>query len=359
MNEANYGKALSAVHYYMAFFLLGAFVVSCCMILFLSVMAREMGITFTEENVQAAAKLTFANVVFLSAIFTGIDAVRRKRLVTRPIQKITAAAERLMRGDFTARIEPVRGSYAEQNFGQIVDCFNRMAHALAGTESLRTDFIANVSHELKTPLAVIQNYTTMIQTPGLEEKTRIEYAKAAADACRRLSDLVSNILRLSKLENQQLAPAEEEYDVSEQLVECLLQYEHVWEKKSIDLETDIPDGIRIRGDEELLTLVWNNLLSNAFKFTQPGGRVRVTLEEDGENVTVSVSDTGCGMTAEVGSRIFEKFYQGDPAHSTQGNGLGLALVKRVVDMVRGQIRVESVLGKGSTFTVTLPRRYHG
>lgn len=359
MNEAKYRKALAAVHYYVVFFLLGSFVVSCCMVLFLSVMAREMGIIFTEENLQAAAKLTFANVIFLSAVFTGIDAVRRKVLVTRPIRKITAAAERLMQGDFTARIEPIRGSYAEQNFGEIVDCFNRLAQALAGTESLRTDFIANVSHELKTPLAVIQNYATMLQTPELEERTRMEYAKAATDACRRLSNLVSNILKLNKLEHQQLAPARTEYDISEQLVESLLQYEHVWEKKSISLETDIPDGVRLQGDEELLMLVWNNLLSNAFKFTPPGGRVGVTLTENGEEVTVSVSDTGCGMTPEVGSRIFEKFYQGDPAHSTQGNGLGLALVKRVVDMVRGRIQVESVFGKGSTFTVTLPRRYHG
>jgi len=359
MNEAKYGKFLSAVHYYVAFFLLGAFVVSCCMYLFLSVMAREMGITFTEENIQSAAKLTFANVVFLSAVFTGIDAVRRKRMVTRPVQKITTAAGKLMQGDFTARIEPIHGSYAEQNFGQIVDCFNQLAQALAGMESLRTDFLANVSHELKTPLAVIQNYATMLQTPGLEEQTRIEYARAVTDACRRLSNLVSNILKLNKLEHQQLAPARTEYDVSGQLVESLLQYEHVWEKKSIDLETDIPDGVRIQGDEDLLMLVWNNLLSNAFKFTQPGGRVRVCLTENGEEVTVTVSDTGCGMTPEVGSRIFEKFYQGDPSHSTQGNGLGLALVKRVVDMVQGRIRVESVCGKGSTFMVTLPRRYHG
>lgn len=170
-----------------------------------------------------------------------------------------------------------------------------------------------------------------------------------------MAHLITNILKLNKLENQQIFPTIKEYDLSEQIVECLLQFENTWEKKNIDIITDIPDGISINADAELLTLVWNNLLSNAFKFTEFGGTVKVQLTADESYVTVIVSDTGCGMKPEVGVRIFDKFYQGDTSHSTQGNGLGLALVKRVMDIMQGEISVESVCGKGSTFTVKLRR----
>ncbi len=359
MKTSGYKNFLFALHYYLAFFILAAFVVTCCMLLFMTVMAGEMGITFTQDNIQAAAKLTFCNVLLLSALFTAVDAVRRKLLVTRPVRKITSAAEKMMQGDFSARLAPAHGSYEEQNFGEIIACLNRMAEALSGTETLRTDFIANVSHELKTPLTVMQNYATMLQAPNLSEEKRMEYAQGVSDASRRLSNLISNILKLSKLENQQIVPAAEEYDLSEQLVENLLQYEHIWERKGIEIQAHIPDGIRIQSDAELLGLVWNNLLSNAFKFTGSGGTVSVEMTADETFVTVQVSDTGCGMKPEVGAHIFEKFYQGDPSHSTQGNGLGLALVKRVVDMVRGEIKVESICGKGSTFTVKLRRGIHG
>ena len=359
MKISKYKNILFALHYYLAFFILAAFVVTCCMLLFMTVMAREMGLTFTQDNIQAAAKLTFGNVLLLSALFTAVDAVRRRILVTRPIRKITAAAGKMMQGDFSVRIAPARGSYEEQNFGEIIACFNQMAEALSGTETLRTDFIVNVSHELKTPLAVMQNYATMLQAPGLSQEKRMEYAKGISDASRRLSSLISNILKLNKLENQQIAPAAEEYDLSAQLAESLLQYEPVWERKGIDIVANIPDGIRVQSDAQLLELVWSNLLSNAFKFTDSGGAVSLKLWADESFVTVGVSDTGCGMKPEVGERIFEKFYQGDTSHATQGNGLGLALVKRVVDMVQGEIKVESVYGKGSTFTVKLRRGSHG
>ncbi|MBQ8585947.1 MAG: HAMP domain-containing histidine kinase, partial [Butyricicoccus sp.] len=146
-------------------------------------------------------------------------------------------------------------------------------------------------------------------------------------------------------------PAVAEFDLSEQICGCLLQFEELWEKKTIDIETDIEEGIRILSDAELLSLVCNNLFSNAIKFTEPGGTVSVGLHTEGDWIAVRMSDTGCGMSPEVGSHIFEKFYQGDTSHATQGNGLGLALVKRVVDILQGEITVESVLGEGSTFVV--------
>ena len=351
----NYRKILHGFNNWFVFFLLAAFVVTCCMTLFISVIADTLDLTFTEENISQAAKLTFGNVILISLLFTAIDAVRRKLMVERPTKRIISAGEKITGGDFSVRIEPFGDNYVYESFNSIIDCFNKMAEELGSVETLRTDFIANVSHELKTPLAVMQNYGTMLQAPDLPDEKRIEYAKGITDNSRRLASLITNILKLNKLENQQIFPVSERFDLSEQLCESLLQFEEIWEQKSIDIETDIEDSIYINSDPELLSLVWNNLLSNAFKFTESNGTVYVSLSADDEYATVKISDTGCGITAETGKHIFEKFYQGDTSHAMQGNGLGLALVKRVVDIMQGEITVESEVGKGSTFTVSLKR----
>ena len=167
--------------------------------------------------------------------------------------------------------------------------------------------------------------------------------------------MITNILKLNKLENQQIFPTYQLFDLGEQLCQVILGFEDAWEGKNLEVETEIPDGVRIRSDPELLALVWNNLISNAVKFTPEGGKIRVCLKTEEDAVTVSVSDTGCGIKPEVGKHIFEKFYQGDTSHATQGNGLGLALVKRVVQILSGEIGVQSVVGKGSTFCVTFKR----
>ena len=234
-----------------------------------------------------------------------------------------------------------------------------MAEELSGVETLRTDFVANVSHEMKTPLAVMQNYGRLLQSPDLPEEKRIEYAKAVVDASRRLADMMTNILKLNRLENQQIYPKIETYDLGEQLCESLLGFESVWEEREIEIETDIAEDLRVSADAELLSLVWNNLLSNAFKFTDRGGKVSLSLTADDDYVVVRVSDSGCGISPEIGAHIFEKFYQGDTSHATQGNGLGLALVRRVVDIMQGEIGVESAVGVGSTFTVKIRRAENG
>jgi len=344
-----------ALQNYVTFFLLVAFMVSCCTMLFVSVMRDSMGLVLTKDNVAAAAKLTFANVLLITLISSTIDYIRRKQMVDRPVKQIMAALDQVMQGDFTVRIAPVKEFAGETGFNEIIGCLNKMTAELQGTETLRTDFIANVSHELKTPLAVMGNYATMLQKPGLPETDRIEYAKAISHSSRRLAALITNILKLNKLENQQIFPKLDEYDLGEQLCENLLQFEDIWEKKNLSIETDIEDDVRIRSDGELLSLVWNNLFSNAVKFTPEGGTIGVSLKTEGALAVVSVRDTGCGIKPEVGQHIFEKFYQGDTSHATQGNGLGLALVKRVVDILNGEIGVQSVWGQGSTFTVKFRR----
>ena len=343
---------------FLLFFLIVGFVVTCCMLLFLNVLADTMGLEYTPDNIEVAAKITFLNVLIIAVIFKTVDYVRRKIMVDRPVRVITDATEKITSGDFSARVEPFHGSGME-GFHQIGESINAMAAELSGVETLRTDFIANVSHEMKTPLAVMQNYGTLLQTPDLPEEKRMEYAKAITDASRRLADMMTNILKLNRLENQQIYPNLTTFDLGEQLCESLLQYESTWERKNIEIETDIDESVHVSADAELLSLVWNNLFSNAFKFTEDGGRVSLVLTADEKYATVKVTDTGCGMSAEVGAHIFEKFYQGDTSHATQGNGLGLPLVKRVIDIMQGEIGVESAIGVGTTFTVKIRRSEYG
>lgn len=347
---------LYSLRSYLIFFLLMAFLVTCCMMLFLRTMEDAAGAAYTKEYIERAAKMTFVNVLLLSLICTVIDLIRRRFMIDKPVRQITEAAEKVMQGDFSVRI-PSRGNEDSMNgFDEIAGYFNRMAQELSGIETLRTDFVANVSHELKTPLSVIQNYGTLLQAPDLPEEKRMEYAKAITEATRRLAALITNILKLNKLESQQIYPQTKPYDLGEQLCENLLVFEHSWEEKALEVEADMEENVMIESDPELLSLVWNNLFSNAVKFTPPRGKIRVSLKAEGELAVVQVTDTGCGISREVGAHMFEKFYQGDTAHAAQGNGLGLALVKRVMDITGGEISVSSQVGRGSTFTVKLRRK---
>lgn len=354
MRKPKIKNILEAISSFLLFFLTVGFIVSCCMMLFVTILSDTMGLTFTSHNVSVAAKVTFLNVILITFLFKLADYIRRKIMVERPTKIITEATKKIMAGDFSVRIKPMKSTGME-GFNQIAEEINQMAAELSSVETLRTDFIANVSHEMKTPLAVIQNYGTLLQTPNLSEEKRIEYAKGVNDASHRLAEMMTNILKLNRLENQQIFPETTVFDLGEQLCECLLQFENIWEKKNIEIYTDIAQDVMVGADAELLSLVWNNLLSNAFKFTDEGGSVSVSLATTNHHAIIKVSDSGCGMSAEVGAHIFEKFYQGDRSHSMQGNGLGLALVKRVIDIMYGEISVESTVGEGTIFTVKIRR----
>lgn len=348
-------KLLRTAYHYILFFLLTAFLVTCTMSLFVSTLSGDLNLVLTGEDLNAAAKLTFLNVILLSFLFTILDVVRRKLTTEKMARHITAAAKQIVQGNFDIRIAPVMSWGVDEHYHEIIDCFNKMAQELQSVETLRTDFIANVSHEIKTPLSVLQNYGTLLQAPSLPDEKRLEYAKGITDSSRRMADMITNILKLNRLENQKIFPQTTTFDLGEQLCESLLLYETVWETAQIEIDTELAENITVTADSELLQLVWNNLFSNAFKFTPAGGIVSVSLTEADGYAVVKVGDTGCGMTAEVGAHIFEKFYQGDTSHSVQGNGLGLALVKRVVDILHGEISVESTLGVGTTFTVRIRR----
>lgn len=340
-------KTLWGFMNFLLFFSMNAFVISCSFLLFLH------NFELSDEIIRQEAPITFLNVIIISFIFLLIDKLRRKLTVDRPIRLIDDGLNKIMDGQFDTRIEELRPIENLNEFNTIIKRINKMTADLQGVETLRTDFISNVSHELKTPLSVIQNYGQLLQKEDLSENDRIEYAKAITHTSQRLADLITNVLKLNKLDNQTIYYDMKVYNLSEQLCECLLQFESIWEKKNIEIDTDIDEDVFINADEELLSLVWNNLISNALKFTDNYGVVSVRLKKDDEYIIVTVSDTGCGMSAETGKHIFDKFYQGDTSHATQGNGLGLALVKKVIDVMNGEIFVQSEVGKGSQFEIRL------
>lgn len=304
------------------------------------------------DNITLIAVLILIEIIILSSFCTVFDWIRRKITVERPTKKILDATEKIAGGDFSTRLE-IAHDYGKYNqYDLIMENLNKMAIELQKNEVLKTDFISNVSHEIKTPLSVIQNYATLLQDESLDMETRKNYSKTLISASKRITDLITNILKLNKLENQEIQEKHEAFSLTESLANTVVEFETLIEKKNLELNCDFDDVV-IFSSKSLLEIVWNNLISNAIKFSSDGGKIDVLLKRKDKNVEVKVIDTGCGMTSETGSKIFEKFYQGDTSHSTQGNGLGLALVKKVIDTLGGEISVQSQLNKGSTFTIVL------
>lgn len=269
----------------------------------------------------------------------------------KPINEISRAARKVAGGDFTVRVRPQRKDGKKDELEVLIDDFNKMTEELSTVEILKSDFIANVSHEMKTPLAIIQGYASALRDDKLPNEEKEEYVETIIDTSKKLSQLVTNVLRLNKLEIQEIIDSNH-YSLDEQIRCCIVALEDKFNEKNIEIYIDL-DEVTFDSDEGLLEIVWNNLLTNAIKFTNPNGSVSVELKKYDEGVVVIISDTGCGMSEETVRHIFDRFYQGDTSRSKEGNGLGLSLTKRVVELVGGAIEVNSVPGKGTTFKVTL------
>lgn len=297
-------------------------------------------------------------ILYWSAIAVGLTLFTRwrvKQTYDIPMQKLAEAARQVAEGDFSVYVSPLHTAESRDYLDVMIDDFNKMVAELGSIETLKTDFFANVSHEIKTPLSGIQNNAMLLRRRDITEEERLEYAGAIIQSVKRLSDLISNMLKLGKLEKQAIMPKAEAYDLCEQLCGCVMQFDALMESKGIEFEAELEDHVVIAADESLLELVWNNLFSNAMKFTPGGGRIILRQYRSADGIVVSVSDTGCGMDEETQKRIFEKFYQGDTSHSMEGSGLGLALVLRILNLLDGDITVKSEPGKGSVFTVKFPK----
>ncbi len=289
-----------------------------------------------------------------ATVFTYLASRQINHWYEKPMQAFAKATNQVANGDFSVYVEPLHSADKMDYLDYMFLDFNKMVEELGSIETLKTDFISNVSHEIKTPIAVIQNYSEYLQKEFISDSQRIEYANAIEDNSKRLANLISNILKLNKLENQKIRPEMLTYDVCRQLSECVIQFEELWDKKGLEVAAELEDRALICTDESLMELVWNNLLSNAIKFTDSGGTITIKQTSEREHIIVSISDTGCGMSEDTTKHIFDKFYQGDSSHSKEGNGLGLALTLRVLQLQDCTIEVNSIQGKGTTFIVTIP-----
>ena len=289
-------------------------------------------------------------VVILGAVLGTAVATLVIKQIFKPIERLSEGLRRVSAGDFSVRLKE------KSMFGAIREMygdFNAMAQELAGVETLRSDFVSNVSHEFKTPLAAIEGYAALLQNKNISSDKAREYLEKIITNAHKLSVLTSNILNLSKLENQKNLPCQKSFDLAEQIRKTILMLENEWAEKNISFDLDLPD-VPYCGDAGILFHVWYNLIGNAIKFSEQNSTVRIALRTVLNKITVSIEDHGCGIDEKTLPHIFEKFYQGDTSHSTEGNGLGLALVKRIVTLCRGEILVKSVPGAGTTFTVILP-----
>ena len=310
--------------------------------------------SYIEDRSEWLISILIIILILLSAaICSVIDYFRRKIMISRPLQEILDATKLLSRGNFNIRLIPSHGYSYQDEFDLIKEDLNKMAKELSKSELLKNDFIANVSHEIKTPLAVINNYAKLLNDSNLDSDTRKKYLSNLQKTCNKLSNLVSNILKLNKLENQKLLREFKKFNLSDLIISQILQFEEVIDNKEIDLICDIEEDLFINSEPSYLEIVFNNLLSNAIKFTNKNGMIKVSLIKLNDDYIIKFIDSGCGMDKETGAHIFDNFYQGDTSHSKEGNGLGLALVKQVIDILGGKIKVESELGVGTTFIVTI------
>lgn len=292
-------------------------------------------------------------VIVVAVILTVISKQKQKTF-DQPMQELSKATKKVAEGDFSVYLAPRHTSDKYDYIDVMFQDVNKMVQDLGSLETLKSDFIASVSHEIKTPIATIQSYAKALKTQTLTKAERAEYITTIQESSEKLNNLVANILKLNRLENQTVELSVGSYDLCRQLSDCILSYESKLNAKNLTLEVDMDDRATIDADKNMLEIVWNNLLSNAIKFSRPGGTLTIKQTSTNGHVSVSIGDTGHGIGKEAAKHIFDKFYQEDSSHSNEGNGLGLSLVGKIIDLVDGTIEVQSTPGEGSTFTVKLP-----
>ena len=288
-----------------------------------------------------SSSLSFLAVFVLMTTFASFH-------LSKPVQVLTRAHEKVQEGDFSVRLPDDHPG----EMGELMRSFNDMTEALGSTAYLQKDFISSISHEFKTPIASIRGFAKLLQMPGLTDEQKTEYISMIAQESDRLSRLSETLLRLSALEQQTALATLTTFSLDEQLRQVILRLEPSWSAKDIGWQLDLNE-VSVTSDLELLNQVWVNLIQNAIKFSPEASDIEVRIFREG-NAVVEIQDHGCGMTEEAQKRIFDKFYQADKSRRQEGVGLGLSLVKRIVDMMGGEVTVKSAVGEGSTFRVELP-----
>lgn len=289
-------------------------------------------------------------VLLISILSGAAIAVGLSKIFVSPMMKLGDAMRKVAGGDFSVRLDC---SSRIRDVREVYGSFNTMVKELGNTETLQTDFVSNVSHEFKTPINAIEGYASLLQDSQLTDEQKNTYIDKIIFNTRRLSDLVGNILLLSKVNNQTISLKASTFRLDEQVRQSILALESKWEKKEIEFDIDL-DEIEYTGFENLLSHVWLNLIDNAVKFSLQNGQIRIRLKQLDGSVTFSIWDNGLPILEADIYRIFNKFYQGDNSHASEGNGLGLALVRKIVAAAHGTINVTSSEDAGTEFVVALP-----
>lgn len=307
------------------------------------------------QEISVNAFLLIAAMTLSSVIIGIVLAAFAPKFVFKRLSRISEGMREISRGNFKTRLPESDKADALSEFGELERSFNQMASELDGLEIFKNDFINNFSHEFKTPIVSLRGFARQLQIGNLTEEQKKEYIDIIVTESERLAKMSSNVLLLSKLENQQIVSDQTEFYLDEQIRACILLLEKDWTDKEIELDIDL-NPITYTFNEEMLSHVFINLFSNAVKFTPQGGIISCRLYKKGTEIIFEIKDSGIGMSEETISRIFEKFYQGDTSHTGLGNGIGLNIVSRIVTLANGKITVESRPSMGSTFTVTFPQR---
>lgn len=309
-------------------------------------------LTGPDHGIPTPAKIiTFSTL--LAILGGGVISFFLSKIPLKPVNLLINHMNRLADGDFKTRINFGKFWSRHPNVTELSDSFNRMAQELQGTEMLRSDFINNFSHEFKTPIVSIAGFAKLLKRGNLTEEQRSEYIDIIEEESLRLSQMATNVLNLTKIENQTILTNVTTYNLSEQLRSCILLLGGKWEKKEIDFVLEF-DEYQIDANEELLKQVWINLIDNAVKFSPENGTIEIRVREFDNTLAVSILNTGSEISPEQQKKIFNKFYQADESHATEGNGIGLAIVKFVTELHRGTVSVMSEQGV-TMFTVTIPK----
>ena len=317
-------------------------------IIFLLARTNLFGAEIISEN---TGLIVVACIVSLLIVAQGITIFWSRR-INRPVEIISSVVNRVAQGDFSVQID---SSKFKNEMKDLANDLNKMIMELNSIEVMRSDFVSNVSHEFRSPLSAIQGYVTLLSNPALADEQKTEYFLKLSESTRQLTGLVDNVLKLSRLESQNIVSETKNFSLDEQLRQAVLMFEQQWSQKNIWLNLELPE-CEYNGNEEMLNQMWLNLIGNAIKFTDENGEIGISLDNSQKDcVVVTISDNGVGMTDEIKTHIFEKFYQADTSRKAEGNGLGLALVKTVADLTNATITVESELGQGSRFMVNLPK----
>lgn len=332
---------------YLTVFIFVVCCVTAIVLLFLFLWLMKIGVVEEINLWWAVVILMICSIAISTSLVRGFG----NKILFGSLRQIIDASKAVANGDFTQRLE----SPKEKETAEICDSFNEMVDKLGNNEMLARDFVANVSHQFRTPLSSIHGYAQLLESENLTNEERNEYISVIKDKSISLSELVDDILELSRLEHQSSAISKETFSLDEQLRKCLLSMDKQLDEKNIDIELDLKP-VKFFGNRELLAEVWNNLLENAIKFSHDKGKIEISLSSDDECIVVRIKDNGIGMSEETKGRIYDRFYRGNEVHDRQGSGLGLSMVSNIIEKHEGCIKVESEIGKGSEFSVFLPFR---